>query len=77
MNTEIKLNGVSVAVQTFIDLKYSAACDSMAIYCGPFALLGFGGDSEARKALIAALQEADAELDAAIEARTAKTEVSA
>lgn len=77
MNTQIKLGGVSVAVQTFIDLKYPTSCDSMLIFCGPFALLGFGSDSEARKALIAALQEADAELDAAITAREKKEQVAA
>jgi len=76
MQTEIKMRGESIVVHAFIDLNYSAVCDSAAIACGPF-ILGLGNDSESRKALIAALQEADAELDAAIEARTAKTEVAA
>ena len=77
MNTEIKIYDTSLVVRTNIDLKYPACCDSMQIYCGPFSLLGLGGDSEARKALIAALQEADAELDAAAEARTEKAGVAA
>jgi len=76
MQTEIKMRGESIVVHTFIDLNYSAACDSAAIACGPF-ILGLGNDSAFRKALIAALVEADKELDAAVEARTAKAEVAA
>ena len=76
MKTEIKMRGESIVVHTFIDLNYSEACDSLAIVSGLF-IISLGNDSESRKALIAALQEADAELDAAIKARTEKAEVAA
>lgn len=68
MNTEIQTSRGSIFVQTFIDTAYPACCDSLAIYSGPF-IISLGNDADARKALIAALQEADVELDAAAEAR--------
>ena len=73
MNTEIKINGSKVIVMTHINLKYSKSCDSTMVCCGPFSLT-FGYDSEGRKAFIAALQEADAEMDAAVQARIRKEE---
>ena len=68
MNTEIQTIYGAIRVQTFIDTTYSASCDSLSIYCGPFTL-GLGNDSESRKALILALIKAHEELDAAAEAR--------
>lgn len=68
MKTEIELCGGKMTVATTINMDYSSACDSLNIYCGPFILFGLA-DKQVRTQLIAALQEADAELDAAEEAR--------
>lgn len=68
MKTNIQIGGQPVTIYTNIDMEFSANCDRLSIYCGPF-IISLGNDAVSRKALIAALIEADAELDAAEEAR--------
>ncbi len=68
MRADIELRGATFTVTTSIDMEYPASMDRLTIYSGPFMLVGLG-DPEPRKALIAALIEADKELDAAAEAR--------
>ena len=68
MKRSVAIYGGSVTIATSIDMEFPASLDRLHIYSGPFVLMGLG-DPEARKALIAALVEADKELDAAAEAR--------
>ena len=74
MNYPVEILGGTVEVVASIAHGYSAGCDSLRLECGAFMLV-VGFSPQARKALIAALQEADAELDAAAEARQQSEEV--
>lgn len=68
MNYPVQILGGTLNIHTTIDLRFTAAVDSLRLECGPF-LLVVGSSPESRKALIAALLQADAELDAAVEKR--------
>ena len=71
---DITINGTAVKIFAHIDPGYPQL-DKLVIDIGVTWISLWSIDE--RKAFIAALIEADAELDAAIEARTAKTEVAA
>lgn len=71
MKTTIETSSGPILVQTFIDPRWPAG-DTVHIASGPF--LFPIRDAQARKALIAALLEADAELDAAAERAASKKE---
>ncbi len=67
MRTVIEIRGTTIRVVTSIDMEFPAFTDSLHISAGPFGLTFLY--PETRKSLIAALIEADKELDAAAEAR--------
>jgi len=74
MSTVI-IQGNETKIKAVIDLEYGPSCDYLFLAFGAASVGIFRSDE--RKAFIAALIEADAELDAAIKARTEKAGVAA
>lgn len=68
MHTEIKSGTHTILVSTSI-YPDTPSCNGVMITCGPFIFSPPLGETKTLKALIAALIEADQELDAAVEAR--------